>query len=233
MAISEASLKKYSSATNSDAAANGGAVDTGAEITSGASQNIFPNITNAERVSGVTKYRKVFLRNENADAYNGVKAWISANTPSGDTALTISGAGSFSQQGNDVAITGMTFTFAASTSVVASADCHLAIAEGEKIFNSTNDTNTAAKVVSSISSDGLTITLASAYAGTTGAGKAGTVCAATGNTYVAPTTSAHADVLNLGNLTQNQSIGVWVKYVVDADSDGYTDDTFTIGWTDS
>lgn len=233
MAIEEANLKKYHSATNSDAAANGGAVDTGAEITSGASQNIFPNITNAERLTGVTKYRKIYLRNENADAYNNVLAWIEANTPSTDTALTVSGAGSFSQQGNNVAITGITFTFAASTSVVASADCHLAIAEGERIFNSTDDAAAAARVVASISSDGLTITLATAYAGTTGAGKQGTVCAATGNTFVAPTSSGHADVLNLGSLTEDQSIGVWCKYVVDADSDGYTDDTFTIGFTDS
>lgn len=233
MAILEASLKKYHSATNSDASGNGGAVDTGAEITSGASQNIFPNITNAERVTGVTKYRKVFLRNENADAYNNVKAWIQANTPSTDTALTISGAGSFSQQGNNVAITGITFTFAASTSVIASADCHLALAKGERIFNSTDDTSAAAKVIASISSDGLTITLASAYAGTTGAGKAATVCAATGNTFVAPDSEVHADVLTLGNLTQNQSIGVWEKYVVDVDSDGYTDDTSTVRFTDS
>ena len=42
-----------------------------------------------------------------------------------------------------------------------------------------------------------------------------------------------ADVLNLGNLTEDQSIGVWCKYVVDAASDGYTDDTFDIGFTDS
>jgi len=233
MAITEANLKKYKSATDSDAAANGGAVNTGSAITSGGSQNIFPNISNAERITGVTKYRKIFLRNENADAYNNVLAWIDTNTPDTETAITISGAGSLSQQGNDVAIPTLTFTFAASTTVVASADCHLVVAEGERIFNSTNDTNAAARVIASISSDGLTITLASAYAGTTGAGKAATVCAATGNTFVAPTSSGHADVLNLGNLVQNASIGVWVKYVVSASASGYTDDTFTIGFTDS
>lgn len=233
MAITESNLKKYHSTTNSDAAANGGAVDTAAEITSGTNENIIPNITNAERASGVTKYRKIFLRNENADAYNGVKAWISANTPSSDTAITISGAGSFSQQGNNVAVTGITFTFAASTSVTASADCHLAVAEGERIYNSTNDTAAAAQVITAISADGLTITLGTAYGGTTGAGKAATVCAATGNTFVSPTSAAHADVLDLGNLTQNQSVGVWVKEVVDADSDGHTDDTFTIAYTNS
>lgn len=233
MAITEANLKKYHSATNSDADANGGAVDTASGITSGSNGNIIPAITNSERVSGVTKYRKIFLRNENTDAYNGVKAWISANTPSGDTAITISGAGSFSTQGNTLSVTGLTFTFAASTSVIASADCHLALAVGERIYNATNDTIAKALVITAISADGLTITLASAYQGTTGAGKTAYVCAATGNTFVAPTSSAHADVLNLGNLTQNQSIGVWVKYVVDADSDGYTDDTFTIGFTNT
>lgn len=231
--ITEANLKKYHSATNSDAAANGGAVDTAAAITTGVLGNIIPIITESERVSGVTKYRKIFLRNENADSYTSVKAWISANTPSTDTAITISGAGSFSQQGNTVAITGITFTFAASADVIASADCHLALSVGERIFNSTDDTAAAARVISAISADGLNITLTVAYGGTTGAGKAASVCAATGNTFVAPTSSAHADVLNLGNLTQNQSIGVWVKYVVDADSDGYASDTFSIDFIDS
>jgi hypothetical protein len=231
MALSAASLKFYRSLVWSDANGNGTGIDTGTEITTATSQNIFPNITNAERITGVTKYKKVFFRNENADAYNGTKAWIATNTPSADTAVTISGAGSVSTQGTDTVVPTLTFTFAASTTVVASADCHLALSVGERIFNSTNDTNTAARVISAISADGLTITLASAYAGTTGAAKAATVCAASGNTFV--TAVDEANGVSLGNLTNNQSIGVWVKLVVGATASGYTDDTFTLTFTNS
>ena len=233
MAILEAALKWYQCTVWADGGTHGGAVDTGSEITTATSENVFGNITDAERVSGVTKYRKIFFRNENAMAYNNVKAWIQANTPSIDTAITISGAGSVSTRDNDTVVPTLTFTFAASTSVVASADCHLALAEGERIYNSTDDTPTAARVIASISSDGLTITLASAYDGTTGSGKQATVCGANGNTFVAPDSETHADVLNLGNLTENDSIGLWVKLVVNADSDGYTDDTALYRMTNS
>lgn len=231
MALSAASLKFYRSATWSDASANGGAINTGAEITTATSENIFPNITDAERQSGVTKYKKVYFRNENTDAYNNVKVWIQTNTPSGDTAVTISGAGLTSTQGTDTAIATLTFTFAASTSVVASADCHLSVAVGEKIFNSTNDTNTSAQVITAISSDGLTITLGSSYTGTTGAAKAATVMKATSSTYV--TAVDEANSVALGSLIQNASIGVWVKLVVGASAAGYTDDTFTLRYTNS
>ena len=230
MALSAASLKFYRSTTWDDTSSNGGAINTGVEITTATSQNIFPNITDAERLSGVTKYKKVFFRNENTDAYNGTKAWIFAQTPSGDTAVTISGAGSVSTQGTDTAIGTITFTFAASTTVTASADCHLYISVGELIFNNA-DANTYAKVITAISSDGLTITLGSAYSGTTGSGATGKVLKATGNTYI--TAVDEANGVSLGNLTNNQSIGLWVKLVVNAASSGYTDDTFTLRYSNS
>lgn len=233
MAISAADLKKYHSLTNSSTAGNGGAINLNSAITSGVKENIFPKITDAERIAGVTKYRKVYLRNENADAYTSVKCWIQAGTPSTDSAITISGAGSFSQQGNDVEITGITFSFTNnSADVTAQSDCHLAVSVGERIFNSSDDTNTSARVISAIAADGLTITLASAYPGTSHVSAAATVCAATGNTFVSPNTISHADVLDLGTLTQDQSVGVWIKYVVDATSAGYVSDTFTLRFSD-
>lgn len=70
----------------------------------------------------------------------------------------------------------ITFTFAASTSVTASASCLAqGVAVGQSIYNSTNDASTYAKRITAISTNGLTITLESAYAGTTGAAKQGTV----------------------------------------------------------
>lgn len=75
----------------------------------------------------------------------------------------------------DTAVTGLTFTFAASTSVTASADCSAQVAAGYHLYNSSDDAATAAVKIVSVSSDGLTVTLESAYGGTAGAGKTGSL----------------------------------------------------------
>jgi hypothetical protein len=231
MALDAAQLKFYRSLVWSDAAGNGTGIDTGTEIVTATSENIFPNITDAERSSGVTKYKKVFFYNNNADAYNNVKAWIETQTPSADTAVTILAGGSVSTQGTDTVVPTTTFTFAASTSVVASADCSKQLRPGEQIWNSTNDTNSAKQTISAISADGLTITLGSAYAGTTGAGKAATVQKITDATFVTAINESAGVVL--GSLANAQSIAVWIKLVVGASAAGYTDDTFTIRFSNS
>lgn len=84
-------------------------------------------------------------------------------------------ATSFTAAPELIVVEELTFTFAASTSITASADCSSAVGVGEYIFNSTDDTRTSAQQVTAISADGLTITLGSAYAGTTGASKAATI----------------------------------------------------------
>lgn len=72
-------------------------------------------------------------------------------------------------------ISTITFTFAAGTTVTASADCIAqGVAVGMMIYNSSDDDASDAKLITDISSDGLTITLDEAYAGTAGAGKTGT-----------------------------------------------------------
>jgi hypothetical protein len=52
---------------------------------------LFPTISGAQAVSGVTIYRCVYVRNEdsNADGLQTAVAWLFANTTSADTALTI------------------------------------------------------------------------------------------------------------------------------------------------
>ena len=225
MALLAANLKFYRSGTWDDTATNGAAISA-TEIVTATSENIFPNITDAERITGVTKYKKIFLKNENADAYNGVKAWIQSNTPSGDTAVTICAGGSVSQQGTDVAVPGITFTFAVSDQVIASADASKLLRPGEMIWNSTDDTNAAKKAILTISSDGLTITLAAAYAGTAGAAKQGTVQKISDSTFVTAVDEANGIVL--GNMLTMTSLGIWIKLVVSPGASGYTDDTFTI-----
>jgi hypothetical protein len=229
MAISASNLKWYRCTTWAEGDSHGGAVDTGNEITTNVKNNIFDDVSDAERIAGDTEYRKIFFRNENSDAYNTVKGWIDANTPASNSAITILAAGSKSVQGNDSAALSGTFTFTnGSTEVTASTDISLECRPGEKIFNSTDDTNTSAVAIASISANGLTITLASNYGGTSGSSKNAKIAPITGCTFVSPTSKTHEDVLDLDSLAQNESIGIWVKRVITSGGDGYTDDSFTI-----
>ncbi|WP_305064618.1 hypothetical protein [Methanococcoides sp.] len=67
MAIDPALIKWYQCLTWTEGSTHGGDIDTGNEITSGADQNIFDDVSNAQRIAGVTEYRKIFIRNEYAD----------------------------------------------------------------------------------------------------------------------------------------------------------------------
>lgn len=228
MALDPDNLKWYECTEWTEGATHGGAIDTGDEITTNVSENIFDNVTDAERIAGDTEYRKIFFRNENADDYGTPKLWIEANTPATNDAVSILQGGSKSVQGNDSAALTGTFTFAASTTVTATNDVSLEVRPGEMIFNSTDDTNANAKAVLTVSADGKTITLAEAYAGTTGATKEAKLAPITGCTFVSPDSKVHADVLTGPTLAQNESIAVWIKRVVTAAGDGYTDNTFTL-----
>ena len=53
----------------------------------------------------------------------------------------------------------LTFTFAASNTVIASASCLTTLSIGMYIWNSTNDTNTSSLRITNISADGLTATI--------------------------------------------------------------------------
>lgn len=62
-------------------ATTGGDINTSATIVDNTLNSIFPDVTDAQRVSGLTDYRKIFFRNENSDAFTYPKVYISANTP--------------------------------------------------------------------------------------------------------------------------------------------------------
>ena len=157
MALSAASIKFYQCTVWAEGDTHGGDIDTGSEITSGADQNIFDDVTNTERDAGDTEYRKIFIRNENADTWNAVKAWI--------------------------------------------------------------DTFTAA------SNDEITIKLG------TNAGVQSVEGVAAG--YVSPDSKVHGDVLSVGDLAQNAYKAVWIKRVVSAGGDGYTENTFKLAFESS
>lgn len=227
-----ATLLKFYQCTNwTDTSTHGGAIDTGSEITTNTSQNIFDHVTNAERAAGDTEYRKIFFRNENADTYTNALAWISSNTPYTSDAVWIQLGGSKSQQATAIALTATATWFNGATEVYTYTDMSAEVKKGERIFNSTDDAYTLSATIYSVAAT--VILLTDNYGGTGGDGKATSVASANTFTYVQPDASDHADVLSLGSLAQNGSCGIWIKRIVDAGGSGYKDDVFTIGVTDS
>jgi hypothetical protein len=74
MPIASSDIKNYKSTlTDSD----GGAIDLARPFISGVDNNIFPDITAAEALTGGTRYRKYFKRNEHStDAWSDVRSYI-------------------------------------------------------------------------------------------------------------------------------------------------------------
>lgn len=89
MAIDPALIKWYRCATWTEGDTHGGDIDLTSEIISGADQNIFDDVSNAERETGDVEYRKIFIRNENADTWNGVISWISSGQDSSNNDVHI------------------------------------------------------------------------------------------------------------------------------------------------
>jgi len=87
--ITTANIKFYQCATWAEGDTHGGDIDIGNEITSGADENIFDDVENAERVAGDTEYRKIYVRNENAEAWEAVKAWIDTFTAATNDEISI------------------------------------------------------------------------------------------------------------------------------------------------
>jgi len=157
MTLSSDNIKFYQCTTWAEGDSHGGDIDTENEITSGVEENIFDDVSEAERVSGDTEYRKIFVKNENTDTWGAVKAWIESFTPATNDEISIAlgtNAGTQSSEG-------------------------------------------------------------------------------TGLSYKSPDSKTHEDVLNIGDLAQNEYQAVWIKRVVDAAGDGYTANAFTLSFESS
>jgi len=92
MAVIPADIKFFLSggAANSNANASLGGVKSSVEITDAALHNLFDVVSSAEASAGDVEYRCLYVENTNGtDDLLTAAAWISANTPSGDTALAI------------------------------------------------------------------------------------------------------------------------------------------------
>lgn len=234
MTLVRDNIKWYRSIEATEGASHGGSIDTSSLIVSASAENIFDNVSDTEREEGDVEYRKIHVRNENDENYSNVKGYISQNTTEENTDIAIVAGGSKSKQSEDSdALTG-TFTFtAASTEVLCTNDISKECRPGEMIFNSTDDDNTYAAAIESISADGLTITLGASYTGTSGAtceAKLGPIIYCT---FVQPDSPGHADAIVLGTLGQNESAAVWIQRTVAASGDGSNSDSFKIKVTNT
>lgn len=85
MSIVASEIKWYQPQVMSDAAGNGGRM-VAAEIASGVKNNIWPDVPQAERVAGSTKWRKVFIKIANDDDFTlfAAKLFVETFTPGED-----------------------------------------------------------------------------------------------------------------------------------------------------
>ncbi|MEO5355223.1 MAG: hypothetical protein H7835_18710 [Magnetococcus sp. XQGC-1] len=92
MSIVASELKLYAAAVANDTTANGGAI-SGTEIIGGVKNNIWPDVSQAERTSGSVKYRKVFIKVVNAQslALTNARIFIETPTPGDDSVVLMAG----------------------------------------------------------------------------------------------------------------------------------------------
>jgi hypothetical protein len=102
MPILDSEIKTYRSWTTNDTTANGGPISLTQEA-SGLSASLWPNVSKAQRASGVTQYRKLFFKIEDAENLEatGVLIGLWQPTTSADQMFLFEGTASDTQ--NDIA----------------------------------------------------------------------------------------------------------------------------------
>ncbi len=92
MPIDTADLKLYKSSTVNDTDSNGGVMST-TEVADAVKNNVWPDVPQAERVSGSVKYRKTFIKvaNDSDIPLVDARIFIETYTPGDDTIVLMSG----------------------------------------------------------------------------------------------------------------------------------------------
>lgn len=116
--ITSSDLKIYLSggSSNTDPVASLGGAISSTEVVDNTLANLFPNVTSAQALAGITQYLCIFIKNTHATlTWTAPYTWISSNTPSTDSTINISVAtetGSPVQVIGDIttAPTGQSFT---------------------------------------------------------------------------------------------------------------------------
>lgn len=92
MSIIAEEIKRYKATVNNDTSGNGGRMSTNL-ITSGVRNAVFPNVSESERTSGITRWRKVFIKIANDDdlTFYNTKVHLTTTTGADDYIVITSG----------------------------------------------------------------------------------------------------------------------------------------------
>lgn len=184
MAVESSEVKLYRAAVNSDAGTNGGAISA-TEIVTNVLNNLFPNVSEAERTAGLTRYRKAFVRVEDPDDsdFDSVLLWIDEASAADDYFFLRPGTDTDTQADisseTDWVGTGEIDTFTSSTEIAVEFPSAAGVHDGDTIrLDDGAGTVEFATVSGAPSWAGLvaTITLASALVNTFSAGDKVSVC---------------------------------------------------------
>ncbi len=85
MSIEASDLKLFKSSVVNNGSSNGGGMSYN-EVVSGVMNNMFPNVTQAERTAGITRYRKGFSKvyDDGTEVLYNHKIWCTVQTPADD-----------------------------------------------------------------------------------------------------------------------------------------------------
>lgn len=240
MAIQQSELKFYKSKVVNDTSANGGAMSS-SQIASGAVGNLFPPVSQAERVAGVTRHRKLFCKVANdADlTLNNAGVFVENYTP-GDDRITIFAA---TQTDTQSGITGSERKYgcgkldanviagATSITVLVEQGATVIFVNGDTIRISDkadinaagNEEDAVISGVPSVAGDVVTITLAAGLANGYSAS----------NTRVASVMAAGDVIGAVSGWAETSAAGTYdeATYPVVVDSIGGVQDTFTLTFT--
>lgn len=92
----------------SDVTTNGGRMDNNNVVTSGSPNNVWPNVFRAERISGITQWRKTFFKiaNDDDDTLYNPQVWLDIVTPGDDSVCFYAGSQTDTQGTAGAGITG-------------------------------------------------------------------------------------------------------------------------------
>jgi len=241
MAISASELKLYKSVTNSDSGSNGGRMST-TQVVTGVANNLFPNVTNTQRTSGITRYRKAWLKNTNSEgrSLDNTYLWIRTLTQAGDY-LRLHAGTNTDTQSDATAYTGWKGSGVANAVITGGSDTTLdVLADAATGFNNGDIVHI---------SDGVNeefITLDST-SGVSWAGSVATLTIADGatveNSYSSGTGTIIGACVNLGSIDSSSSLwsetnihsGTYdeTTYPLVTYNEGTVEDTWTLTFTGS
>ncbi len=99
MTILQADLKMFNAVTVNDTTSNGGLMDDTSEVKTGVKNNVWPNVSIAERAAGLTRYRKLFAvpQSDNDDQLIDPFLWNHKATAGDDYIVLFTGTKSDTQ----------------------------------------------------------------------------------------------------------------------------------------